>query len=174
MKLILLYGPPAAGKLTVAKELAKLTEISLFHSHMILNDLASIFGYDSPERRKLEVEFKRRILEEVVASDKNLITTGSVTRENKEYYNWLINLVKKVGGKVFLVRFTADRDVLHQRVKHESRAEKINSPEKLDQFLKMYPENLEKFGEGEQFVLDTSELTPQESAKQIADRYDLI
>jgi replication-associated recombination protein RarA len=34
MKLILLYGPPAVGKLTIAKEIARLTGFKLFHAHL--------------------------------------------------------------------------------------------------------------------------------------------
>ncbi|MEO1956129.1 MAG: AAA family ATPase, partial [Gammaproteobacteria bacterium] len=34
MKVIFLYGPPASGKLTIAKKLADKTGISLFHNHL--------------------------------------------------------------------------------------------------------------------------------------------
>jgi len=33
-KLIILFGPPAVGKMTVGKELADLTGLKLFHNHM--------------------------------------------------------------------------------------------------------------------------------------------
>lgn len=167
MRLILLYGPPAVGKLTVAKELSKITRISLLHSHMILNDIAQIFGYDNPIRRKLEFEFKTRIMEEAVDEDRDIITTGSITRDNIHYYDSLIKLVNEKRGKVFLIRFTADKETLLERVKHESRGQKINSAEKLEEFFEKYPENLEKFGEGEQLIIDTTKLSPGESAEQI-------
>ena len=41
MKVIFLYGPPASGKLTIAKKLAKKTGISLFHNHLTF-DLAEV------------------------------------------------------------------------------------------------------------------------------------
>ncbi len=173
MKLILLYGPPAVGKLTVAKKLSETTGISLLHSHMILNDIAEIFGYDNLIRRKLEFEFKMRIMEEAIGEGRDIITTGSITRDNIHYYDALIKLVKKKGGEVMLIRFKADREALYERVKHESRKQKINSKEKLEEFFKKYPENLEKFGEGEQLVIDTTKLTPQETVKQIAGYYKL-
>jgi adenylate kinase family enzyme len=37
MKLIILYGAPAAGKLTVAKELAKTTDFVVFDNHQIID-----------------------------------------------------------------------------------------------------------------------------------------
>ncbi len=168
MKLILLYGPPAVGKLTIAKLLSEITRISLLHSHMILNDIAQIFGYDNPIRRKLEFEFKMRIVEEAVGEGRDIITTGSITRDNSHYYESVIKLVKEKGGKIFLVQFKANREVLFKRVEHESRKQKINSVEKLEEFFKKYPENLEKFGEGAQLTIDTTKLSPEKSARKIA------
>ena len=168
MKLILLYGPPAVGKLTVAKELSKIMRISLFHSHMILNDIAEIFGYDNPIRRKLEFEFKTRIIEEAADEGRDIITTGSITRDNIHYYESLINLVEKKGGTVSLIQLKAEKETLFERVRHESRKQKINSAEKLEEFFKKYPENLDKFGVGEQLIIDTTELSPEECANEIA------
>ncbi len=167
MKLILLYGPPAVGKLTVARQLSKTTGISLLHSHMILNDIAQVFGYDNPIRRKLEFEFKTRIIEEAVNEGRDIITTGSITRDNIHYYESLIKLVKKKGGIVFLIQLKADKKILLERVNDESRKQKINSVEKLEEFFKKYPENLEKFGEGKQLVIDSAKLSPEESVRQI-------
>jgi len=49
MKLIVLYGPPAVGKQTVAEELAKHTGIKLFYGHLTWNAVNPIFpwGTDS-------------------------------------------------------------------------------------------------------------------------------
>lgn len=52
MKLVLLHGPPAVGKLTVAKELSKLTGIPLFHNHLTRDMVEGIYGgklYDNYE-----------------------------------------------------------------------------------------------------------------------------
>jgi len=35
--LVLLHGPPASGKLTIAKELSVLTEARVFHNHLTLD-----------------------------------------------------------------------------------------------------------------------------------------
>ena len=39
MKLVVLHGPPAVGKLTVARELARLTGWRLFHNHLVVDAL---------------------------------------------------------------------------------------------------------------------------------------
>jgi deoxyadenosine/deoxycytidine kinase len=173
MKLILLYGPPAVGKYTVSKNLSKKTGITLFHSHMVLNDLARIFGYENPARKKLEFEFKLRIMEEAVTQGIDLITTGSITRENKNYYENLFKLVQNKSGRILLVRLLADKSVLLERVEHESRSEKINDKKKLKEFFKKYPENLETFGKASQLEIDTTHISPREAVLKIIKHYKL-
>ena len=45
MKLIFLYGLPATGKHTVARELAAITGIKLFHNHLVVDLLLSVFDF---------------------------------------------------------------------------------------------------------------------------------
>jgi len=45
MRLIFIYGPPATGKLTVAKELAKLTKYKIFHNHLTVDLIGSVLKF---------------------------------------------------------------------------------------------------------------------------------
>ncbi len=47
MKLIFLHGMPGVGKLTVATELAKLTGFKLFHNHLTVDLVTSLFEFGS-------------------------------------------------------------------------------------------------------------------------------
>ncbi len=47
MNLIFIHGSPAVGKLTVARELAKLTGFRLFHNHLTVDLVSSIFDFGS-------------------------------------------------------------------------------------------------------------------------------
>ena len=49
MSLIVIIGPPAVGKMTVAYELAKLTGHKVFHNHMAIEPALEFFEYGSPE-----------------------------------------------------------------------------------------------------------------------------
>ncbi len=48
MKVIFLYGPPAVGKLTIAKVIAEKTGYKLLHNHLIVNPIAEIFPFENP------------------------------------------------------------------------------------------------------------------------------
>ncbi|MBD0327065.1 MAG: AAA family ATPase, partial [Pyrinomonadaceae bacterium] len=47
MKLIFLHGLPGVGKLTVARELAKLTGFKVFHNHLAVDLVESLFEFGS-------------------------------------------------------------------------------------------------------------------------------
>ena len=47
MKLVVIVGPHAVGKMTVGQELSKITGLKLFHNHMTIEPVIEIFGkYD--------------------------------------------------------------------------------------------------------------------------------
>lgn len=177
MKLILLYGPPAVGKLTIAKVLSQVTGISVFHNHMILNPLREIFGLESPIRAKLEYEFRLRIVEEAITADKDLIMTGVITMKNyRAFYEKVIEMVeKKDGGEVYLIHLTAPEKVLKTRVVTEDRkiVNKLHSLEEWEAFAKEYPEMFGVFSQKEHLSIDTSHMLPQEAAQKIITHYQL-
>lgn len=45
MKLIIIFGSAAVGKMTVGQELTKITDLKLFHNHMTIEPVLDIFGY---------------------------------------------------------------------------------------------------------------------------------
>ena len=76
MTLVIIFGPPAVGKMTVGLELERLTGFRLFHNHMTVDPVIRLFPFDSAPYRRLVTEFRRRIFEEyAVSGSKGLIFT---------------------------------------------------------------------------------------------------
>ncbi len=69
MTLVIIFGPPAVGKMTVGLELERLTGFRLFHNHMTVDPVLRLFPFESPPYRRLVGEFRRRIFEEFAATD---------------------------------------------------------------------------------------------------------
>lgn len=67
--LVFVVGPPAVGKMTVGHELAARTGLKLFHNHHTIDLVLRFFAYGTPPFQRLVGEFRRRIFEEVAASD---------------------------------------------------------------------------------------------------------
>ena len=68
-ELLLVIGPPAVGKMTVGYELARRTGLKLFHNHHTIELALEFFPFGSPPFARLVREFRRRIFEEVAASE---------------------------------------------------------------------------------------------------------
>jgi hypothetical protein len=74
--LVIIFGPPAVGKMAVGLELERLTGFGLFHNHMSVDPIIRLFPFDSAAYRRLVDEFRRRIFEEYASSGgKGLIFT---------------------------------------------------------------------------------------------------
>ena len=69
MKLIFLYGPPASGKYTIAKALAEKTEYKLFHNHLTVDLVTSIFPFDSDQLPRLSEKFRLEMFEEAAKAN---------------------------------------------------------------------------------------------------------
>lgn len=69
MKFVIIFGPPAVGKMTVGYELAKLTGFRLFHNHLTIELVLNFFDFGQPQFNTLVSEFRKRIFEEVAESD---------------------------------------------------------------------------------------------------------
>jgi shikimate kinase len=53
MKLIIIFGPQAVGKMTVGHELEKTTNLKLFHNHMTIELVSNFFNYGTSTGKKL-------------------------------------------------------------------------------------------------------------------------
>lgn len=74
-ELLLITGPQAVGKMTVGRAVCARTDFRLFHNHHTIEPLLEIFGYGTPPFEILNVEFRRRVIEEAAASGTRLIFT---------------------------------------------------------------------------------------------------
>ena len=93
MKLVIIIGPQAVGKMTVGQELQKKTGLKLFHNHMTIDLVSNFFSYSSPAGKRLVKLFRKEIFEEVAKSDLyGMIFTYMCDfsdREDWEYLEWL-------------------------------------------------------------------------------------
>lgn len=69
MNLVLIYGPPAVGKLTVATELAQLTGFRLLHNHLIGDLARAVFEFLSPEYSQLVRTVRAEVLRTAAMDD---------------------------------------------------------------------------------------------------------
>jgi hypothetical protein len=125
MDLVIIFGPPAVGKMTVGAELSRLTGLPLFHNHLTIELVLPLFPFGHPAFGRLVTEFRKRIFEEVAASElAGMIFTYVWALDHaadKTFVDELSDLFQKRGGRVCFVELAADLDERLRRNEGESR-----------------------------------------------------
>lgn len=134
MKLVIIFGPHAVGKMTVGQRLADITELKLFHNHMTIEPITDLFhGY--PEQfSRLRDLFREEIFKSFLNTDQyGMIFTymwAFDAQEDWDYINGLEQLFLSHGAEVYYAELEADYDTRIQRNKTENRL--LNKPSKRD------------------------------------------
>lgn len=179
MNLILIYGPPAAGKLTVANKLHELIGYTVLDNHKATDFLPVVFPRSVPEFENLRMQLGRKIrlmvFEAAAEHDVNLIITFATVSEGRhDFIRDIHRAIERHGGTVCLVQLLPDRATLEHRVQAETRkGVKAETVARLHELINDHPAMFESFPDTKHLVIDNSELQPAEVARLIVAYYDL-
>lgn len=170
MKLVFLHGMPGVGKLTVARELAKLTGFKLFHNHLAVDLVQSVFDFGSKPfvelREMIWLEVFRRAAESKVPG--LIFTFAFEPTVQSSFIKQVQRSVETHGGEVLFVKLQCSNEELERRVTNPSREEfgKLTS---LDQFreLKEGGAFVDPGITPDRMVLDTTNIGAPEAAQTI-------
>ncbi len=125
MTFVLLYGPPAVGKLTVASELAELTGFKLFHNHLSIDLARAVFERDTPSYGRVGNAVSKLVFEEAARENINLMFTYVYAHpQDDSEIAWMLEIFERHGATIQLVQLTCDRAKLMERVGADSRRAK--------------------------------------------------
>jgi hypothetical protein len=178
MKLILLYGPPAAGKLTIAKEIAGLTGFKVFHNHLTVNLVAAILPRGTPAYRQLLWDIRYAVFAETArAHIEGLLFTMVYRRDQEPWIARCVEIVERFGGNVCFVHVYCQAETMRQRVVREDRKQhgKITSVEQLNELLSHWePQStFEAAAQWDSLSLNTDILRPVDAAQEVIAHYRL-
>ncbi len=124
-KLVIILGPHAVGKMTVGQELAKITDLRLFHNHMSIELSCKLFDHSEPEWHILNKTIRQTVFELFAKGDlSGLIFTYMCAFDEQsefDYLNSVIELFEQNGACCHVVELAADFDVRIERNKSENR-----------------------------------------------------
>lgn len=170
MRFLWIYGLPASGKHTIAQHLATLTGYKLFHNHLAVDLLLSVFDFGSEPFVELREQIWLSVFEQASASDlPGLIFTFAPERTVRpSFIPTGLDLLARNGAGVDFIELQCPLPELKHRLDNSSRQnfKKLTSVTLFDQLhadgvfdaLHMPAPRL---------TLDTSFHSPEAAAAQI-------
>ncbi len=180
MKLILIYGPPASGKLTVATQLSKLTGYKLLDNHRVTDYISEVFPRSEPKFDKVRSRLGRKartdIFKAAAEVGLDLIATFAPLANGwQDFMRRSRQAVEKCNGEICFVHLLPSRAVLLERTVSDSRKpNKIATIETWNRVVGASPHAFTTFPDIKHAVIDNSELTPMDTAEQIIQYYRLL
>ncbi len=173
MKLVFIYGPPGVGKLTVANELSKITKYPVFHNHIAIDLVKSVYGYGNRTAEDLIRAINLAAIKTMAMENSDLIFTYSRPNDNA-FIKEAVKSVEERGGKTLFVRLVCDKDVLQKRLSLRSYSEytKISDKKSFAEFEMEHGPFIEiKIRRG--ITIDTNKENPKDAARSISKRMRL-
>jgi hypothetical protein len=176
MKLLFLYGLPGTGKLTIARELAELTGYKLFHNHLAVDLLLSVFEFASTPFIELRESIWLSVFEEAasVPLPALIFTFNPENSVQQSFIENTMRIISSFDGQVLFTEITCDPNELERRIDMPERRnhKKLVS---LELFRKLKADgvfNSPKLPEPH-LVLDSTHTSPRENAYKIIAKFSL-
>lgn len=169
MYVIFLHGPAASGKHTIGSILSERTGLPLFHNHLTVDLVKTLFDFGTEPFRDLRANVWLESFRQAARADRSFIFTFHPEASvNPQTITDLEETVRAEGGEVYFVELRCPEDTVLERLGNESRTrfgklvdgdlyQQISSSGGFD-FPPM-PEPV--------LSVDTDRLSPSESAKAI-------
>jgi hypothetical protein len=184
--LVFIVGPPAVGKMAVGHELARRTGLKLFHNHHTVDIALRFFPFGSPPYLRLVGEFRRRIFEEIAASEQpgvifTYVWAFDQATDDDAVEQWS-GIFRSRGGRVLFVELEATQAERLRRNETEFRLAEKPFKRDLDASRRQLLELDEKYqlnskgrfqGRQDYLHVDNTTLTAADVAAQIVAHFAL-
>ena len=175
MKLLLLHGAPAAGKLTVAKALLGMVPGRLFDNHVAIDLALAVFDFDAPGFWELVHIVRCSGIEAAAEHNVGLLVTTFcyVAPDDRPLYDDFETIMQRHGGELLPVFLHCSREEAARRVGNPDRVErrKLTSREGLMRDFDRW--DFSPLPRADCLVLDTGSRPPEASAREIIGHFGL-
>ena len=166
--LVFLYGPPAVGKLTVAKALVERRAYRVLHNHVTIDAVAAVLPFGTDAFWAAVGRLRRDLIESAAREGIDLVYTYVFAPGDESHVDHVVETFEGVGGSVMFVRLTAPPEELLRRVVEESRGAhgKITDAATLEPILAEYDVHATIPGR-DSLTIDLSAVSAGEAADRI-------
>lgn len=176
MKLIIIHGAPAAGKLTVAKALAERTDFKVFHNHLSIDCVKPVFEFGTKEFWQVIMNVREAVIAAAAREGIDVIHTFCYEKgADDPQFARLIAAAEDNGGEAHTVLLICRDDERRRRITDASRTVigKLIDPDAVTRSRGKC--DLESPLPGrDTLIINTTEITPDDSAARIIDYFGLL
>ena len=184
--LIVICGPQAVGKMTVAESLRDKLRYNMMMNHDSIEVSDRIFGFATPAQKEFNAFFREKAFELAVKHNVDLIFTYVCAfdiPEEREYLSKLKDLFEQGGGRFYFVELSADLETRLARNETPHRMERKASKRDVtwsrDNLLKDARRHRLNSNENEVWFenhlkIDNTDLTPDRAADRVIEVFGLV
>ena len=175
MKLIIIYGSEAVGKLTIAKEVVRKTGYKLFHNHVSVDVARSLFDFGEDGWDELIWGVRDLVFDCAGKWDvPGMIFTWAYSHPDfQPYLDRIRSVINKHDGEIHFVYVWCSEEELKKRVVQEGRQAvgKITTVEALERQRER--KNHQAIPGSASLEIDNTHLSPEEAADRIINHFKL-
>lgn len=184
--LVIICGPQAVGKMTVAESLRDKIKYNLMMNHDSIEVSDKIFGFATPAQKEFNAIFREKAFETAVKHGVDMLFTyvcAFEMQEEREYLCGLADLFQKSGGEFYFVELSADietrlkrNETPHRMERKASKRDVAWSKSNLLNDMKKHKLNTDndEFWFENHIKIDNTNLTPDEVADMIIQKFALV
>ena len=173
MNLLIIHGPPAAGKYTVGNIIAGRTGYKLFHNHLSIDCTKPIIEFGTDAFWQLNVKIRCEVIAAAMRTGVNVIHTFCYGKGVDDgYFKQIIAAAEANGGTVQIVLLKCSDDERRRRIVNESRVRigKLTDPGAVPTRGADLTSPLDS---RDTLVIDNTSVPPNKAAEMIIDHYGL-
>lgn len=184
--LIIVCGPQAVGKMTVAESLRDKLKYNMMMNHDSIEMSDKIFGFGTPAQKEFNAAFRECAFKLAVKHNVDLIFTYVCAFEvpqEREYLTSLAEMFKAAGGDFYFVELNADLETRLERNETPHRMERKASKRDIvwskSNLLEDAKNHRLNSTEGEVWFenhikIDNTNLRPDEVADMVIEQFKLV
>lgn len=119
--LLVVFGPPAVGKMSIGREVCARSGFHLFHNHMTIEPLLETFGFGTPGFDVLNGEFRTRVLQEAARNGVDLLFSVVWALDSDDDRRGMEQYARIFDDQVAFVELRAGLDTRLRRNRTEER-----------------------------------------------------
>ena len=168
LRVIWIYGPPGCGKLTIAREVAKLTTLPVFHNHLAVDLAGALFPFGSDQFVRLREYAWIEAFRNAALEGRSFIFTFAPEKTVRpSFVSHACMLVERLDGRVLWVQVECADEVIEARLVNEDR-KRWTKLDNVAEFRRLQQEGAFKFRPlPADLKLDTGVTSPADAARAI-------